>query len=101
MDSYLICGKVRGEADFHAWNIVRLDGECFHVDVTWDAPVGGDKRDAYFGKSDAELSAERIWSRLPGTACTSERDVLGDVRRQLREHRTAYVAQGADKTYFD
>jgi len=26
----------------HAWNIVYIDGEKYHVDVTWDDPINGD-----------------------------------------------------------
>ena len=25
--------------DVHAWNLVQLDGEWYHIDVTWDDPV--------------------------------------------------------------
>ena len=25
----------------HIWNTVKLDGEWYHVDVTWDDPIGG------------------------------------------------------------
>ncbi len=25
----------------HAWNLVRIDGQWYHVDCTWDDPIGG------------------------------------------------------------
>jgi len=25
----------------HAWNMVRIDGEWYCVDTTWDDPIGG------------------------------------------------------------
>ena len=30
---------VRSEAMGHIWNMVKLDGEWYHIDVTWDDPV--------------------------------------------------------------
>ncbi|MDE7433438.1 MAG: leucine-rich repeat protein [Lachnospiraceae bacterium] len=42
----------------HAWNIVKVDGKWYHVDATWDDPVG-EKDDyvihTYFLKSDDEI----------------------------------------------
>lgn len=32
----------------HAWNMVRLDGEWYCVDVTWDDPSGGSPGHRYF-----------------------------------------------------
>lgn len=33
------CFTVGSEGMNHAWNMVELDGEYYHVDVTWDDPV--------------------------------------------------------------
>lgn len=35
--------------DYHAWNVVSLNGENYHVDVTWDSPIdiNGEMRPVY------------------------------------------------------
>lgn len=44
------CITVSGSSsrDEHAWNMVRLDGEWYCVDVTWDDPTGGSPGHHYF-----------------------------------------------------
>ena len=46
------CMTVRGWAynrtEEHAWNLVRLDGEWYAVDVTWNDPVFSDGEPPYF-----------------------------------------------------
>lgn len=44
------CITVSGSSsqDEHAWNMVRLDGEWYCVDVTWDDPTGGSPGHLYF-----------------------------------------------------
>lgn len=32
-------GRSHSSREEHAWNMVRLDGEWYCVDVTWDDPV--------------------------------------------------------------
>lgn len=34
-------GDIVGETGGHEWNLIRLDGLWYAVDVTWDDPVGG------------------------------------------------------------
>ena len=58
----MISGTVDGEN--HAWNLVSIDGEWYHVDVTWDDPVpdGGDRvMYDYLNLSDKEMKADHKW----------------------------------------
>ncbi len=62
---YSICGRAGGS---HAWNLVQLDdGEWYHLDATWDDPVGSkDMRHVsynYFCIPDSTLIAKRQWNR--------------------------------------
>ena len=57
----------------HAWNIIQIDGEWYHVDVTWDDPVPdreGYVRYKYFLKSDKAMSRDHISWEASHT-CTS------------------------------
>ncbi|SEQ93971.1 Transglutaminase-like superfamily protein [Lachnospiraceae bacterium NE2001] len=63
----------------HAWNMVKLDGEWYHVDVTWDDPTvaGNDKicsgyeRHKYLNVTDDYLLSQgRTWDQTIYPACT-------------------------------
>lgn len=68
-----------GEAQ-HIWNAVRLDGDWYQVDVTWDDPVNATSitlDHAYFNLSDEDMAIDHFWqpSEYPdiqadGTRCT-------------------------------
>ncbi len=48
----------------HGWNLVKLDGEWYHVDCTWDDPgSGGSERHTYFLVDDETMSADHRWNR--------------------------------------
>lgn len=47
-----------GKKDFHAWNLVNIEGNWYHVDVTWDEAGGH----TYFLKSDAYMKKTHRWA---------------------------------------
>ena len=49
-----------GESGAHAWNMVKLDGNWYHLDSTWD----DDKKEwEYFLLSDTGMSFSRSWEK--------------------------------------
>ncbi|MBX4259225.1 hypothetical protein KTC96_12890 [Clostridium estertheticum] len=55
-DARIITGTCNGEA--HAWNMVKLDGNWYHLDTTWDDPIPdvlGMVRYDYFNLQDIQM----------------------------------------------
>lgn len=58
IESLEIGGEARG--DGHTWNLVRVDGQWYHVDVTWDDTSTDNQR--YFLVSDAFMKQKsHVW----------------------------------------
>ena len=57
----------------HAWNIVRLNGVCSHVDITWDSTSKGDLEKCYdnFNLTDSDIVRDHTWDRELLPACNS------------------------------
>ncbi len=65
-----VTGTGNGQA--HAWNIVKLDGEWYQVDVTWDDPVPdipGKVSYGYFNVTDEQMRKTHVYSA--GRSCTA------------------------------
>ncbi len=65
LESMIVIGHSKGEN--HAWNLVKLGGDYYHVDATWDDPVTEDElsilRYNYFNLNDEDLSKTHTWTR--------------------------------------
>lgn len=64
----------------HTWSLVKLDDQWYHVDVTWDDPVGdllGRANHSYFLVSDErmqQLRPRHTWNKIPDASCTKYDD---------------------------
>lgn len=76
------CLWVAGEAGMpndmglHAWNIVKIDGEYYHLDATWDDPIPdrGDRISFnYFNLSDDKISSDHKWNKSLYKECKDNR----------------------------
>ena len=72
VENVYVEGSSMGES--HAWNMVKLGGDWYHVDVTWDED-GNDR--FYFGLSTALIERDHVIdSRVPEAAATAYNYVL-------------------------
>lgn len=55
----------------HAWNLVKLDGDWYHIDTTWDDPVGDVQilRYNYFLVNDEQMSIDHAWNNKEYPKC--------------------------------
>lgn len=65
VNSLIVVGESKGEN--HAWNLVELDGEYYHIDSTWNDPISDNGQDVlrynFFNLNDQELSLTHKWNR--------------------------------------
>ncbi len=73
--SFVVIGDTipKENGDGHAWNMVKIDNETFHVDVTWDIKDKGDISFCYdyFNLDDKLMSFDHVWDSPLYPKCTS------------------------------
>lgn len=68
LESKFIAGNSQNEyfSGQHAWNMVKVSGNWYHIDVTWNDPIPDNPnviRYDYYLKSDNYMSKSHIWDR--------------------------------------
>lgn len=65
IDNIIVVGTANG--DNHAWNLVNIGGEYYHIDATWNDPIREDGRDIiiydYFNLNDQVIGNTHTWRR--------------------------------------
>lgn len=65
IDNIIVIGTANG--DNHAWNLVKIGGEYYHIDATWNDPVREDGKDIiiydYFNLNDQAIGKTHTWRR--------------------------------------
>lgn len=91
-------GPTDGASECHAWNMVKLDGVPYHVDVTWDSNCteGRLVKDFEFMTSDEVAARRHAWERDKYPRCPRQlprREPLvttpGMLQAQLEQHLKA------------
>ena len=52
---------IESTRDNHTWNLVYMDGDWLHVDVTWDDEDGSYR---WFGLTDAQMKKDHHWNQI-------------------------------------
>lgn len=65
--SGVTCKMISGTADgeSHAWNLIKLDKEWYHIDLTWDDPEPDDPSRimyTYFNVNDTQMRTDHNWN---------------------------------------
>ena len=64
IESLYVVGYADGVG--HAWNLVNLEGQWYHLDTTWNDPLpdrGKNVRYDYFLVTDSQLAKDHTWER--------------------------------------
>ena len=73
VETKIVLGESKGVG--HAWNMVKIDGDFYHIDITWDDPYQIGKKSGimynYFNLTDSDISLDHQWDKNEYEACTA------------------------------
>ena len=88
----IICGQVNGTTVGHAWNIVKIDDDYYHVDVTFD-----DQRDIifdFFMKNDREMRMNRDWNEAYYPKCNGTKNIMLIAKSYINMNKSKLILKG-------
>lgn len=93
MKNLIVEGMAGGQR--HAWNLVQINGAWYHLDTTWDDPIGSLPDDIsykYYLLNDQQIGKDHSWSVRVPAASTLYRDAL-KVLESKGDNRAAFYRQ--------
>ncbi|MNW35463.1 Transglutaminase-like superfamily protein [compost metagenome] len=91
--SQIVEGTAGGQA--HAWNLVLLDGEWYHLDTTWDDPLSnepGQVRYEYYLRTDHEMKVDHKWTKKYPASSALYRETLRFLSSKSGTEKGVYTA---------
>jgi hypothetical protein len=79
LPNQIIEGNAGGQ--LHTWNLVKLDGNWYHLDTTWNDPVPdteGHISYGYYNLNDAQIKTNHSWKKKYPAATADFTTVLSD-----------------------
>ncbi len=106
IDCYVISGMsddFNGRQESHMWNIVKINGNYYHLDLTWDDPVGAGSENkngliyTYFNITDEEIKKTHS-DFTSANICTATADnyfvIKGLLFSTYNENTKSKIAKG-------
>lgn len=69
IETLYVTGKADNGSGYigHAWNIVKIQDEYYHLDATWNDPVSADGKESlrhsYFNVTDEQIGKNHVWDK--------------------------------------
>lgn len=74
----------------HAWNMVRIGEDYYHVDVTWDDPVMDNGTNVlshqYFNITDKKMESDHYWDKGKYPACSAVTYKFGNTVKEIKNN---------------
>lgn len=87
-----ICVSGSGSGQAHMWNMLRLDGEWYNMDVTWDDPIGGEPVHEYFCIPTSKIKSDHKFDNpFPVPSATADKYSYSKVMG-IQEYTTVSAA---------
>jgi transglutaminase/protease-like cytokinesis protein 3 len=93
-----------GNGGNHSWNMVKIDGQYYHVDSTWDDPVPnkpGSVQYNYFLKNSKQLKVDHRWDETAYPVATSSKyNYFHNMKTMVEKDGMYYYSDSKDNLLY-